>query len=265
MSEIPKALTIAGTDPSGGAGIQADLKTFHALNVYGMSVITSVVSQNTLGVKTLMDMSPELVDSQMDAVFEDIRPQAVKIGMLSQSQTIQQVVHKIKAYDIDNVVVDPVMVAKSGDALLKKDAERVLIKELLPVSTVITPNISEAEVIVGSQILNQDDMKNAARTIVETYGAKAAIVKGGHIGDDAEDILYDGTGYETYRSPRTQTKHTHGTGCTFSSALAAELAKGFSLRDAVQTAKAFITAAISQPIAIGKGNGPVNHWAYQNQ
>lgn len=265
MKSIAKALSIAGTDPSGGAGIQADLKTFQELEVYGMSVITAVVSQNTLGVKTFVDMSPELIESQIDAVFEDIPPGAVKTGMLSRSETIHRVVRKMKEHDMKNVIVDPVMVAKSGDALLAEDAKQALIQELLPVSDVVTPNIPEAEVIVGERIESKDDMKKAARKIVEQYGVKAAIVKGGHRGEKAEDILYDHAGFEEYISPRTDTKHTHGTGCTFSSAIAAELAKGVSLRQAVHTAKVFISSAIAKPIAIGKGNGPVNHWAYQNQ
>lgn len=265
MKSISKALSVAGTDPTGGAGIQADLKTFQELKVYGMSVITAVVSQNTMGVKTFSDMPLDLIESQIDAVFEDIRPGAVKTGMLSRMETICLFVRKVKEHEMKDVVVDPVMVAKSGDSLLAKNAIQALIQELLPVSDVVTPNIPEAEVIIGDKIECKEDMKKAARIIVDEYGAKAAIVKGGHIGEVAEDILYDHTGFEAYVSSRMNTKHTHGTGCTFSSAITAELAKGVSLREAVQTAKAFISAAISNPIAIGKGNGPVNHWAYQDR
>lgn len=259
---VSKALTIAGTDPSGGAGIQADLKTFQELEVYGMSVITSVVSQNTMGVKRFTDMSLELIESQIDAVFEDIRPNAVKTGMLSRSEIIRLVVRKIKEHQMTNVVVDPVMVAKSGDPLLAEEAKKSLIEELLPVCDVVTPNIPEAEVIVGQKIESKEERKEAARRIVDEYGAKAAVVKGGHAEGDVRDIFYDGTGVEEFSSPRFDTKHTHGTGCTFSSAIAAELAKGSALLDAIQTAKTFIYEAISHPIALGKGHGPVNHWAY---
>jgi hydroxymethylpyrimidine/phosphomethylpyrimidine kinase len=260
---VSKALTIAGTDPSGGAGIQADLKTFQELEVYGMSVITSVVSQNTMGVKHFTDMSAELIETQIDAVFEDIRPDAVKTGMLSRSEIIQLVVRKIKEHQMINVVVDPVMVAKSGDPLLAEEAKQSLIEQLLPVCDVVTPNIPEAEAIVGRKIESKEERKEAARRIVDEYGAKAAIVKGGHVEGEAVDTLYDGTGFEEFSSPRFDTKHTHGTGCTFSSAIAAELAKGADLLDAIQTAKTFIYEAISHPIALGKGRGPVNHWAYQ--
>lgn len=262
---VAKALTIAGTDPSGGAGIQADLKTFQELEAYGMSVITAVVSQNTMGVRTFLDLPRELIESQIDAVFEDIRPDAVKLGMLSRPETIQLVVRKIRDHHMQHVVVDPVMVAKSGDALLAEDAKQALIQELLPVSGVVTPNIPEAEAIVGDTIESREEMKDAARQIVETFGATAVVVKGGHMQGDARDILYDGSEFEEIVSPRFETKHTHGTGCTFSSAIAAELAKGKSLKQAVHRAKHFISTSISHPLAIGKGNGPVNHWAHRKE
>lgn len=260
---VYKTLSIAGTDPSGGAGIQADLKTFQELETYGMSVITAVVSQNTSGVRQFLDMPLNFIESQIDAVFEDIRPGAVKTGMLSRPETIQLVTRKIKEYHMPNVVVDPVMVAKSGDPLLAEDAKQALIQELLPVSDIVTPNIPEAEMITGERIASTGDMKAAARKIVNHYGAKAAIIKGGHSEGEALDILYDGSDYEPFSSPRFDTKHTHGTGCTLSSAITAQLAKGASLSQAVHVAKKFITAAISNPLEIGKGNGPVNHWAYK--
>ena len=265
MGNVPRALTIAGTDPSGGAGIHADLKTFQELCVYGMSVITAVVSQNTLGVKTFLDMPLELIESQMDAVYEDIRPNAVKTGMLSQSDVIRLVARKMKAYNVDNYVMDPVMVAKSGDALLAETAKKELVNELLPLTTVVTPNLPEAEEITGRTIQNVQQMKDAAKQIVDEFGATAVVVKGGHLDDEARDIYYDGSGFDELVASRYYTKHTHGTGCTFSAAITAELAKGTPLRQAVETAKAYITEAIKHPINLGRGHGPVNHWAYRNR
>lgn len=265
MSTVAKALTIAGTDPTGGAGIQADLKTFHALHVYGMSVVTAVVSQNTLGVKTFLDMPLDLIESQIDAVFEDIRPDAVKTGMLSQSPVIQLVARKIREHKVSQYVMDPVMVAKSGDTLLAEEATQELIRELLPLTTVVTPNIPEAEVITGMTITSIDDMKDAAKYIVQQCGAQSVVVKGGHMDGEARDIFYDGSVFDEFTASRFVTKHTHGTGCTFSAAITSELAKGQSLRQAIETAKAYITDAISHPIALGKGNGPVNHWAYTDK
>ncbi|WP_074011072.1 bifunctional hydroxymethylpyrimidine kinase/phosphomethylpyrimidine kinase [Numidum massiliense] len=265
MPHVYKALTIAGTDPSGGAGIQADLKTFQQLHVYGMSVITAVVSQNTLGVRTFLDMPLPLIEDQLDAVFEDIRPEAIKTGMLSQIAVIQLLAHKIKQYDVAHYVMDPVMVAKSGDALLAENARDALVQHLLPLTAVVTPNIPEAEVITGRRVVSIEGMKDAAKYIVEVCGATSALVKGGHLAGEARDIFYDGHTFSEFASPRVATKHTHGTGCTLSAAITAELAKGASPHQAIETAKAFITAAIASPLAIGHGQGPVNHWAYSEQ
>lgn len=265
MTNVAKALSIAGTDPSGGAGIHADLKTFQELHVYGMTVITAVVSQNTMGVKTFLDMPLELIENQIDAVFEDIRPDAIKTGMLSQPAVIQLVARKMSQYGINNYVMDPVMVAKSGDALLAEAAKKELVEKLLPLTTLVTPNIPEAEVITGRTITTVDEMKDAAKQIVEQYGSTAVLVKGGHLDGEARDIFYDGSGFDELTSPRFHTKHTHGTGCTLSAAVAAELAKGYPLLEAVATAKTYITDAITNPIALGRGHGPVNHWAYRNK
>lgn len=265
MTTVRTALTIAGTDPSGGAGIHADLKTFQELHVYGMTVITAVVSQNTLGVRTFLDMPLDLIEDQLDAVFEDIHPHAVKTGMLSQSNVIRLIARKLKEYEVKHYVMDPVMVAKSGDKLLADEAKEELVKELLPLTAIVTPNIPETEEILGKKITSITDMKEAAKRLVDDYGARAAVVKGGHLEGDAVDIFYDGSGFEAFTVPRFETKHTHGTGCTFSAAMTAELAKGASPKKAVETAKTYITEAITHPIALGHGNGPVNHWAYRDQ
>ncbi len=267
MKDVRTALTIAGTDPSGGAGIQADLKTFQELGVYGMSAITAVVSQNTMGVKTFLDMPLELIESQIDAVFEDIPPHAVKTGMLSQIPVIQLVARKLRQYNVRHYVMDPVMVAKSGDSLLAEDARETLVKELLPLCEVVTPNLPEAEVILGQPIRDRAAMKEAAKKLVEEYGVKAAVVKGGHLtgeARDAIDVIFDGSAFEEMAASRVDTRHTHGTGCTFSAAITAELAKGASIMEAVALAKAFITCAVRETLGIGKGHGPTNHWAYRS-
>lgn len=260
---VKKALTIAGTDPSGGAGIQADLKTFQELGVYGMSVITAVVSQNTLGVRSFLDMPKELIASQIEAVFSDIVPDVVKTGMLSRPETIEVVVEQCKRFSPRHIVVDPVMVAKSGDSLLTEDAKKQIVEQLLPLATVVTPNIPEAEVLTGITISNKVEMENAARMIVQEFGAKAAVVKGGHRKERAVDVLFDGKETHVLSAEKFSTKHTHGTGCTVSAALAAGLAKGMSLTEAFREAKRYITLAITQPLEIGKGNGPVNHWGHR--
>lgn len=263
MKDVRTALTIAGTDPSGGAGIQADLKTFQELGVYGMSVITAVVSQNTLGVKTFLDMPLELIESQIDAVFEDIPPHAVKTGMLSQIPVIELVARKLKQYGVKHYVMDPVMVAKSGDPLLAEDARGALLRELLPLCEVVTPNLPEAEVMIGKPIRDLPAMKEAAKRLVEEYGAKAAVVKGGHLKGEALDVIYDGKVWEEMAAPRVDTRHTHGTGCTFSAAITAQLAKGVPVLEAVALAKRFITCAVRETLGIGKGHGPTNHWAFR--
>lgn len=265
MGKVHTALTIAGTDPSGGAGIQADLKTFQELEVYGMSVITAVVSQNTLGVKTFLDMPVELIESQIDAVFEDIPPDAVKTGMLSRSPVIELVAAKLKQYNVRHYVMDPVMVAKSGDPLLAEEARQTLVKALLPLCEVVTPNLPEAEVLLGREIRDLPAMRDAARRLVEEHGVKVAVVKGGHLTGEARDVIYDGSVMEELAAPKVETPHTHGTGCTFSAAICAQLAKGASPFEAVALAKRFITCAVRDTLGIGKGHGPTNHWAYRRQ
>ncbi|MEX0801201.1 MAG: bifunctional hydroxymethylpyrimidine kinase/phosphomethylpyrimidine kinase [Dehalococcoidia bacterium] len=254
------ALTIAGSDSSAGAGIQADLKTFAALEVYGTSAITAVTAQNTLGVAAVHELPPEIVAAQIDAVVADIRPDAVKTGMLASAPIIEVVAAKLREHALTNVVVDPVMVAKSGDRLLREDAVAALRELLLPLADVITPNLPEAEVLAGHAIESGDDVRRAAQEIV-ALGAKAVVVKGGHReSPDAVDILYDGHRFREYSSPRIETTSTHGTGCTFASAIAAYLARGEALADAVGHAKEYLTAALRKAYPIGGGHGPVHHF-----
>lgn len=264
LTEIYKALSIAGTDPTGGAGIHADLKAFQEQGVYGMAVITSVVAQNTLGVKSFEEMSQNNISQQIDCVIEDIKPDAVKTGMLASIDIIELVAEKLKAANIQSYVMDPVMVAKSGHHLLYQDAIDHLKKLLIPQATVITPNIPEAEVIIGKSIETLQQMRDAAKEIVQVYGAKAAIVKGGHRDGEARDVLYFDENFEEFVSPRFDTKHTHGTGCTFSAVITAELAKQKSIKEAVTVGKEFISAAIKHTLGIGKGQGPTNHFAYRS-
>ncbi|MBI5749277.1 MAG: bifunctional hydroxymethylpyrimidine kinase/phosphomethylpyrimidine kinase [Nitrospinae bacterium] len=254
---MKKVLTIAGSDSGGGAGIQADLKTFSALGVYGMSAITSITAQNTIGVQSIHDLPPEFVALQIDSVVSDIGVDAVKTGMLSSSAIIEAVASKVKKYKIPNLVIDPVMYAKSGDALLRPDARNTLIEKLLPLSTLITPNIPEAEFLSGIKIKGIEDMKKAGKKIKKRVGADV-LVKGGHLRGKAVDILYTGGEFFIFESDRIDTKNTHGTGCTYSAAIASELAKGYKLHDAVKNAKDFITEAIKNSIEIGKGRGPTN-------
>ncbi|WLR51203.1 bifunctional hydroxymethylpyrimidine kinase/phosphomethylpyrimidine kinase [Bacillus tianshenii] len=263
MSNVSCALTIAGTDPSGGAGIQADLKTFQELGVYGMSVITSVVAQNTMGVKDVIHMPVSFIEKQLDAVLEDIRPHAIKSGMIASVDMIELVAKKVADAGIP-YVIDPVMIAKSGDALIGEQASDALREKLIPLASLITPNLPEAEVITGMKISTIAEMEEAAKIIVHEYGARAVVMKGGHLEGEAIDLLYDGEDFSSFTSRRFQTKHTHGTGCTFSAAITAELAKGAVMKDAVATGKTFITAAIEHTLGIGKGNGPTNHWAYHS-
>ncbi|TBL81152.1 bifunctional hydroxymethylpyrimidine kinase/phosphomethylpyrimidine kinase [Paenibacillus thalictri] len=265
MTPIYKALTIAGSDSGGGAGIQADLKTFQMLDVYGMSAITAVTAQNTLGVHGIYDIPLEGIEKQLDAVITDIGVDAAKTGMLSQPQVIELVAAKIKQYGIRSLVVDPVMIAKGGASLLADNAQHALRTLLLPVAAVVTPNIPEAEVITGMSITTLEEMKTAAQRIVEQFGAGAAIVKGGHMAGEPTDVLYDGREFRLYQAERYATRHTHGTGCTFSAAITAELAKGRPLAEAVETAKQFITEAIRNELGLGAGHGPTNHWAYSRR
>lgn len=260
MKTIPIALTIAGSDSSGGAGIEADLKTFQAFDVYGMSVITSVTAQNTQGVKAIYDLSKEAVALQIDAVMEDIGTDAAKTGMLSNEKIIEAVAEKIKFYKIKKLVVDPVMVAKSGARLLKKEAEKKLIDLIVPLAFVITPNIPEAEVLSRTKIKDLDSAKNAAK-IIYKMGAENVLVKGGHLKSQISiDILFDGENFHVFEKERIQSKNTHGTGCTLSSAITACLAKGLDIVEAVRISKEYITLAIKRaPKNIGKGFGPLYH------
>lgn len=257
---IKTVLTIAGSDSGGGAGIQADLKTFAALGVYGMSAITAVTAQNTLGVFGVQDMPADFVGTQIDATISDIGADAVKIGMLSNMDIIELVASKIKEYGIKNVVVDPVMVAKGGDKLLRDDAVDSLRRILVPLSTVLTPNIPEASVLVGHDVKNVEDARAAASAIVN-MGARAVVVKGGHFDGDAIDVLFDGNVFLELTAARIKTRNTHGTGCTFSSAIAAGLAKGLGIHESVSKAKDYVTKAIADSLGIGKGHGPLNHFA----
>lgn len=259
-----KALTIAGSDSGGGAGIQADLKTFQELGVFGMSAITALTAQNTLGVHGVYPQSLEAIEAQIDAVLSDIGADAVKTGMLFSAEIIRLVSRKLKEYEVKNIVVDPVMIAKGGAALLQDEAVKALIEELLPLATVITPNLPEAAKILGCEEMKTvSEMKEAAINL-HKLGPTYVIVKGGHLeNDQAIDLLYDGKEFFAFEKERIATKHTHGTGCTFAAALTAELAKGSSIHQAMDVAKKFIHAAILNSLAIGKGIRPTDHGAYR--
>jgi hydroxymethylpyrimidine/phosphomethylpyrimidine kinase len=261
---IANVLTIAGSDSGGGAGIQADLKTFSALGTYGASVITALTAQNTRAVTAIHDVPPAFVEAQLDAVFDDIDFTAVKIGMLSRPEIIDAVAEGLRRHGARNVVLDPVMVAKSGDRLLRPEAIAALRERLLPLATVITPNLPEAAVL-----LDREEARDAAGMIeaaarLRTLGPQAVLLKGGHLENGAEsiDVLDDGAGPLTLAAPRIATGNTHGTGCTLSSAIAALLARGLALRDAVREAKAYVTAAIraADRLSVGHGHGPVHHF-----
>jgi hydroxymethylpyrimidine/phosphomethylpyrimidine kinase len=255
-----RVLTIAGSDSGGGAGIQADLKTITALGGFGMSVITALTAQNTLGVHGIHDVPPAFVAAQFDAVATDIGIDAAKTGMLSTPETIRVVAGKIRRYGVAKLVVDPVMVAKGGMSLIRGEAIKTLVAELIPLAFVLTPNIPEAEVLSGIRIATLDDMKKAAK-IIHEMGARHVIVKGGHLPGDAVDLLYDGADFQGFRSPRIVTEDTHGTGCTYSAAIAAGLAFGKDVAGAVTEAKRYITAAIRHAWRLGGGHGPTNHLA----
>lgn len=253
-----KALSIAGSDSSGGAGIQADLKTMTCNGVFGMSAITALTAQNTTGVTGIMEVSPEFLAQQIDAVFTDIRPDAVKIGMVSSDDLIHVIAEKLRFYNAQHIVVDPVMVATSGARLINEDAIQALKDELLPLAEVITPNIPEAEVLSGMKITNSDEMIQAAGLIRSAYHC-AVLVKGGHTINDANDLLYSDAGSVWFYGKRINNSNTHGTGCTLSSAIAANLAKGYSLKDAVSQAKAYISDCLGAMLNLGQGSGPMNH------
>jgi hydroxymethylpyrimidine/phosphomethylpyrimidine kinase len=256
--KLPVALTIAGSDSGGGAGIQADLKTFAALGVHGTSAVTAVTAQNTLGVTDILELPPALVAAQIEAVMLDIGAAAAKTGMLSSAEIIEVVARAIAHFNIGNLVVDPVMVAKGGARLLRDDAVDALRRRLLPLAAVVTPNLPEAEVLLGRAIRTLDERRQAARDLV-ALGARAAVVKGGHA-DDAQaiDHYFDGTELVELQSPRIATANTHGSGCVFSAAIAADLAKGSDSLAAVLLAKEFVTGAIERSLEVGRGHGPVN-------
>jgi hydroxymethylpyrimidine/phosphomethylpyrimidine kinase len=257
---IRKALTIAGSDTCGGAGIQADIKSFSANGVYGMSVITAITVQNTQGVFGIQDVNPDIIEKQIEAIFDDIEVDAIKIGMVSKIESINAIASALKKIDkLPPVILDPVMVSKSGFKLLSEDAKETLIKELFPIAEVITPNIPEAEEILGYQITNFEEMYKAAKDLKE-LGPKYVLVKGGHLEGDAIDSLFDGEKLISFKQERINTKNTHGTGCTLSSAIAANVAKGMSMVEAVEEAKKYITIAIEHSIELGKGVGPTNHF-----
>jgi hydroxymethylpyrimidine/phosphomethylpyrimidine kinase len=253
------ALTIAGSDSSGGAGIQADLKTFAAHGVYGLSAITAVTAQNTQGVSAIVTLAPEMVRAQIAAVAIDVPPDATKIGMLANAGIIAAVAAAIRDHHLPQVVLDTVMIAKSRAALLDPDAIAALRDVLLPMATVITPNVPEAEALTGLTVTSTRDLERAARQLVD-MGARAALVKGGHLDGPAIDILWDGRALVELSADRIETRHTHGTGCTLSSAIAARLALGDALADACRAAKAYVTRAIAQAPGLGRGHGPLEHF-----
>ncbi|OYD08356.1 bifunctional hydroxymethylpyrimidine kinase/phosphomethylpyrimidine kinase [Paludifilum halophilum] len=260
----PRALTIAGSDSGGGAGIQADIKTFQELGVFGMTALTAVTAQNTRDVTGIYELPEEAVARQIDAVAEDIGVDAAKTGMIASVSIMEVVAAKVKEHRIHGLVIDPVMIAKSGVPLLEEPARKALQEILLPLARIITPNLHEAEAIVGRELDTEEKRKDAARHMAD-LGAEAVIIKGGHVEDDqATDLLFDGSRFYTFTAPRFHTPHTHGTGCTFSAALTASLAKGKPLLETVETAKQFITEAIQHPLHIGGGHGPTNHWAYRS-
>ena len=252
------ALTIAGSDSSGGAGIQADIKTMTANGVFAMSAVTALTAQNTTGVKDIMEVSPAFLKEQLDCVFTDIRPDAVKIGMVSSSELIRAIADKLKEYRAENIVVDPVMVATSGARLISEDAVETLKECLLPEADILTPNIPEAEVLSGMRICTEEDMICAGQKISETYHL-AVLVKGGHQLNDANDLLCQGGVCRWFYGKRIDNPNTHGTGCTLSSAIASNLAKGFSMEESVERAKTYISGALGAMLDLGKGSGPMNH------
>jgi hydroxymethylpyrimidine/phosphomethylpyrimidine kinase len=262
---VPVALTIAGSDSGAGAGIQADLKTFAALHVYGLTVITAITAQNTQGVRAVQDVDPAIVAAQLDAVAEDFSIAALKTGMLSTAAIIDTVADGIQRHGLGPLVVDPVMVAKSGDRLLREDALEAMRRRLLPLAAVVTPNIPEAEVLAGRAIHSRDDRLAAAHAIME-MGAHAVVIKGGHSDDDPiVDLLVDLHGAHEYRAARIVTRSTHGTGCTFSAAIAAALASGRDLPDAVGVARDYLSRALAGAPGLGRGHGPLNHFPSREQ
>lgn len=253
-----KSLTIAGSDSSGGAGIQADLKTMTALGVYGMSAITALTAQNTTGVQSIFEVTPKFLEEELDSIFTDIFPDSVKIGMVSNAELIRVISKKLREYNAKNIVVDPVMISTSGSKLMEDGAKDTLLSELFKVADIITPNIPEAEALTGQSIKSKDDMVEAAKKIGEFFEGYI-LLKGGHSTDDADDLLYKNSEKIWIKGERIENPNTHGTGCTLSSAIASYLAMGHDVPESVHLAKEFITGAISAKLDLGKGRGPLNH------
>lgn len=253
------ALTIAGSDSSGGAGIQADLKAFAANGVFGMSVLTAVTAQNTMGVTGVENVSPSMIGKQLEAIFSDMPVDCIKIGMVSNEHAIDMIAEKLKKYAFSPIVLDPVMVSKSGHALLEETAKTALMKHLFPLATLVTPNLPESSEITGKDVTSIEEMERAA-LFIKDMGPKAVLIKGGHLDGEPVDILYDGEDMMYLKGKRIVTRHTHGTGCTLSSAIAAHLAKGASLLEAVESAKQYVQKAIEEAPEIGHGSGPLHHF-----
>jgi hydroxymethylpyrimidine/phosphomethylpyrimidine kinase len=256
---IPKALTIAGSDSGGGAGIQADLKTFSAFRVFGMSVVTAVTAQNSVGVQGVLDLPPAFVAQQLRSVLTDLGADAAKCGMLSTAPIIDAVADVLREHPVDKLVVDPVMVAKSGDPLLRSDARDALIQRILPLALVVTPNLPEAEVLANMRVEARPEMEEAARRI-HALGPRYVLVKGGHLKGEALDLLWNGREFTTFVVPRVDSTNTHGTGCTLSAAIAAGLSRSQAVADAIREAKAYVTAAIREGFALGRGVGQLRHF-----
>ncbi len=266
---MPTVMTIAGSDSSGGAGVQADLKTFAALGAYGTCAITAITAQDSQRVHTVHELPPELVAAQIDAIVLDIGADAVKTGMLASVETVRTVAAKVREHHLPNLVVDPVMVAKSGARLLAEDALSVLKSDLLPLATAVTPNLPEAEALSGRRLEASSDLETAAREIA-ALGASAVVITGGHAsGSESIDLLYDGRRFRRFAAPRLSTRHGRGTGCTFSAAIAAGLAQGMPIEEAVGQAKEYVTTALARAAAVGKGPGPLHHfhrwWSESNE
>jgi hydroxymethylpyrimidine/phosphomethylpyrimidine kinase len=262
VKELRIALTIAGSDSGGGAGIQADLKTFTRFGVFGTSAVTAITAQNTLGVTSWEATSPRLVRAQIEAVASDLSPHAVKSGMLGDESVVRTVAAAIREHGLAPYVLDPVMVATSGDPLLEPDAVEAIRRDLVPLATLVTPNLDEASLLCGFQVRTPDDMSRAARILVSELGAQAALVKGGHlVGEEVVDLYFDGREPRSFRHPRVETRNLHGTGCTLSAAIAALLALGQLMPDAVGSALDYVHAAIQTAPGLGSGHGPLNHWA----
>ncbi|RFU60058.1 bifunctional hydroxymethylpyrimidine kinase/phosphomethylpyrimidine kinase [Bacillus sp. V59.32b] len=253
------ALTIAGSDSGGGAGIQADLKTFSAHGVFGMSVITSVTAQNTVEVRSVQHIDINVIRDQMEAVLDDIGADAIKIGMLGSAKIAKAVAEVLTIYNPKHIILDPVMISKSGHHLLETDAVSELKNKLLPLSSLVTPNLPEAEELTGCKIKTKQDVYSASEAIHQ-LGAQAVLIKGGHFAGNSDDLFYDGETFTWLKGERIQTSNTHGTGCTLSAAIAANLAKGLTMSEAIKTAKAYVTRAIQNSLSIGKGHGPLNHF-----